>query len=91
MNQHSSRVFSFFPNLGNIINQKYFLSFTQEIYRPGIAISHVSNLCTAVGGDKNKEFRGNASFLREKGGGIRIYCYCIFHIDQKAKNYKYSR
>ena len=44
-----------------------------------------SNLCTAVGGDQNKEF--NASFLREKGprGGIRIYCYCIFHIDQKAK------
>ena len=40
-----------------------------------------------VGGDQNKEFRGNALFLREKGpwGGIRIYCYCIFHIDQKAK------
>ena len=46
----------------------------QEIYRPGIAISHASNLCTGVGGDQNKEFRGNASFLREKGprGGIRI-------------------
>jgi len=28
-----------------------------------------------VGGDQNKEFRGNASFLREKGprGGIRIF------------------
>ena len=33
----------------------------QEIYRPGTAISHASNLCTAVGGDQN------ASFLREKG------------------------
>jgi len=41
-----------------------------------------------LGGDQNKEFRGKASFLREKGpsGGIRIYCYCIFHIDQKAKS-----
>ena len=50
--------------------------FYQEIYRPGTAISHASNLCTAVGGDHNKEFRGNASFLREKGprGGIKIYC-----------------
>ena len=45
-----------------------------------------------VGGDQNSEFRGNALFLREKGprGGIRIYCYCIFHIDQKAKNHIYS-
>jgi len=41
-----------------------------------------------VGGDQNKEFRGNASFLREKGlrVGKRRYCYCIFHIDQKVKN-----
>ena len=39
----------------------------QEIYRPGTAISDASNLCTAVGGDQNKEFRGNALFLREKG------------------------
>ena len=48
----------------------------QEIYRPGTTICHASNLCTTVGGDQNKEFRGNASFLREKGsrGGIRIYC-----------------
>ena len=55
----------------------------QEIYRPGTAISHASK-CTAVGGDQNKEFRGNASFLREKGprSGIRIHCYSIFHIDQ---------
>ena len=53
---------------------------------------NASNLCTAVGGDQNKEFRGNASFLREKGqrGGIRIYCYCIFHIDQKARNPMHS-
>ena len=38
----------------------------QEIYSPGTAISDVSNQCTAVGGDQNKEFRGNASFLRVK-------------------------
>ena len=65
---------------------------TQEIYSPGTAISDASNPCTAVGGDQNKEFRGKASFLREQGprGGIKIYCYCIFHIDQKAKNHKYS-
>ena len=64
----------------------------QEIYRPGTAISDASNLCTAVGGNQNKEFRGNATFLREKGprGGIRIYCYCIFHNDQKAKSHKDS-
>ena len=62
------------------------------MYRPGTAISHASNLCTAVGRDQNKEFRGNESFLREKGprGGIKIYCYCIFHIHQKVKNHKYS-
>ena len=53
-------------------------SCAQEIYRPGTAMCHASNLCTAVGGDQNKEFWGNA-FLREKG-----------HIDQKAKNHKYS-
>ena len=29
----------------------------QEIYRPGTAISHASNLCIAVGVDQNKEFR----------------------------------
>ena len=64
----------------------------QEISKPGTTISHASNLCTAVGGDQNKEFRDNASFLREKGprGGIKIYCYCIFHIDQKAKTQMYS-
>ena len=38
----------------------------QEIYRPGTAISHASNLCIAVGGDQYKEFRGNASFLGER-------------------------
>jgi len=53
------------------------LTFIAKIYRPGTALSDATNLCTAVGGDQNKEFRGNASFLREKGprGGIRIYCY----------------
>ena len=45
------------------------------IHRPGTAITHASNMCAAVGGDQNKAFRGNASFLREK-----IYCYRIFHI-----------
>ena len=37
--------------------------------------SKASNLCTSVGGDQNKEFRGNAAFLREKGprGGIKMY------------------
>jgi len=36
-----------------------------------------------VGGDQNKEFRGSASFLREKGprGGIRIAIAIIFHND----------
>jgi len=64
----------------------------QEIYRPGNAISHASNLCTAVGGDQNKELRGNASFLREKGprGGIKNILLLYFHIDQKAKNHMYS-
>ena len=62
---------------------------TQEIYSPGTAISDASNPCTVI---QNKEFRGNASFLRKQGprGGKKIYCYCIFHIDQKAKNHKYS-
>ena len=65
-----------------------FVIANQEIFRPGTAIFDASNQCTAVGGDQNKKFRGKASFLREKGprGGIKIYCYCIFHIDQKAKN-----
>ena len=59
-----------------------FLRLCQEIYRPGTAISAASNMCIAVGGDQNKEFRGNASFLREKGprGGIRIYIANVFSI-----------
>ena len=44
-----------------------FVNRNQEIYRPGTAISDASNLCTAVGGDQNKEFKGNASFVRRKG------------------------
>ena len=66
--------------------------YNQEIYRPGTAISHASNPCIAMVGDQNKEFRGNASFLRETSprGGIRIYCYCIFHVEQKAKNHMFS-
>ena len=43
------------------------LNVNQEIYRAGTGISDASNLCTAVGGDQNKELRGNPSFLREKG------------------------
>jgi len=54
-----------FPGGENLLysNIGYFIL---EIYRPGTAISHASNRCTAVGGDQNKEFRGNASFLRER-------------------------
>ena len=37
---------------------------SQEIYRPGTAISNASNLCTAVGGDQNKEYRGKTSIMR---------------------------
>ena len=44
----------------------------QEIYRPGTAISDASNLCTAVGGDQNKEIRGNASFVRGEGVNMKI-------------------
>ena len=40
---------------------------TQEIYSPGTAISDASNLYTAVGGDKNKEFRGKTSNMWEGG------------------------
>ena len=47
------------------------LSSKQEIYRPGTAISDASNLCTAVGGDQNKEFLGKTSIIR--GGGNKIY------------------
>ena len=39
----------------------------QEIYRPGPAISDASDLCTAVGGDQNKEFRGKTSIMLEGG------------------------
>ena len=53
----------------------------QEIYRAGTAISDASNLCTAVGGDQNKEFRGNASFLREMGQGLeQEYIAFVFSI-----------
>jgi len=38
-------------------------------------------MCTAVGGDQNKEFRGNASFLREKGPRVGIeYIAIVFSI-----------
>jgi len=55
---------------------KYLYRKAQEIYRTGTAISDASNLCTAVGGDQNKEFRGNSSFLREKGPrGVLYFSY----------------
>ena len=40
------------------------LHLVQEIYRPGTTISDASNLCTAVGGDQHKEFRGKISIMR---------------------------
>ena len=43
----------------------------QEII-PGTAISDAQNLCAAVGGDQNKEFWGNESFVRGERAGIRI-------------------
>ena len=46
----------------------------QEIYRPGTALSDASNLCTAVGGDQNIEFRGKTSIMRG-GGWNKVYCY----------------
>ena len=55
--------------LNNIIQQ--IDSADQEIYRPGTAISDASNLCTAVGGDQNKELRGKTSIMR--GEGNKIY------------------
>jgi len=42
-------------------------AFSQEIYRPETAISDASNLCTAVGGDQNKEFTGKTSIMWEGG------------------------
>ena len=42
----------------------------QEIYRPRTAISNASNLCTAVGGDQNKEFRGKTSICGREDNKI---------------------
>ena len=58
-----------------------FLCLIQEIYRPGTAISHARR--------SKQRIQGQRIILREKGprGGIKICCYCIFHIDQKAKKY----
>ena len=47
----------------------------------GTAISCASNLCTAVGRDQNKEFRDNASFMKEKGPRVGIkYIAIVFSI-----------
>ena len=63
------------------------LHLNQEIYRPGTAISDASNLCTAVGGDQNKEFRGKTSIMR--GGGVEIKYIAIVdtNTDYKTKDY----
>ena len=57
-----------FPLLWYVFSNNVFIHSigycNQEIYRPGTAISDGSNLCTGVGGNQNKEFRGNAG-----GGG----------------------
>ena len=57
----------------------------KETYRPRTATSHTSNLCTVVGGDQNKEFRGNCIIFEGKGPKgwnkniLLLYfnCYCI--------------
>ena len=61
------------------------LSSKQEIYRPGTAISDASNLCTAVGGDQNKEFRGKTSIMM--GGGITYIDIVDMNNDYKTKDY----
>ena len=61
--------------------------FSQEIYRPGTAISDASNPCTAVGGDQNKEFRGNASFLIEKGPRVE-YKYIAIEFSRLTRKPK---
>ena len=58
----------------------------QEIYRPGTAISNASNLCTAVGGDQNKEFRDKTSIMRE-GGEIKYIAIVDTNTDYKTKDY----
>ena len=57
----------------------------QEIYRPGTAISDASNLCTAVGGDQNKEFRGKTSIMM--GGEIKYIAILDTNTDYKTKDY----
>ena len=49
-----------------------FFSRNQEIYRPGTTKSDASNLCTAVGGDQNKKFRGNAFEVKGPKGWSKI-------------------
>ena len=47
----TANIFKQFKRTANICKN---VILTQEIYRPGTAISHASDLCTAVGGDQNK-------------------------------------
>ena len=50
------------------------------------AIYDASNLCTAVGGDQNKEFRGKTSIMWE--GGIIIYIVIVqMKNDNKTQEY----
>ena len=58
----------------------------QEIYRPGTAISDASNLCTAVGGDQNKEFRGKTSIMSGVVG-IKYIDIVDMNNDYKTKEY----
>ena len=53
----------------------HYINQNQEIYRPGTAISNASNLCTAVGGDQNKEFRGKTSIIGK--GDNKIFRFTL--------------
>ena len=53
-------------------------------------MSHASNLCTAVGGDQDKEFRGNASFFEGKepkgwNKNILLFYFPYWPESQKSK------
>ena len=59
----------FYPIIMTIICQLAKVSIKKYIDSSGTAISDASNLCTVGGGDQNREFRGNSSFLRDKAPG----------------------
>ena len=72
LSRHTVKIFEKLKCTYARYTENFGLTFNQEIYRPGTAISDASNLCTAVGGDQNKEFRGNASFVRGEGVNMKI-------------------